>query len=122
MTLQNCNGTAPESDSAVSSDEVTQSSFTATPSDGSINGVRHRSASDSGRKTSTPSAGHRRKGSDPNEVYDSLVSESSRTARLRDGIAKMMPKRSGNLNLEERKQNAHERLNRQFSLSDMHEG
>ena len=113
-----------DADSAISTDEVTQSSFTATPSDGSA-GVRRRSASDSVQKTSTPLDEPRRKTSvpsDPNEVYDSLVSESSRARRLRDGIAKMMPKRSGNLNLEERKLNAHQRLNRQFSLSDMHQG
>ena len=67
-----------------------------------------------------------RKGSAPladtSDMYDSLVSDSSRAARLRDGIAKMLPKRTGNLNLEERKQNAEQRLNRQFSVSDLHEG
>ena len=99
----------------------------ATPSDGSISGgVRRRSASDACRPgAAAEAAAARRKASGPadaGDVYDSLVSESSRTAWLRDGIAKMMPKRSGNLNLKERKENAHGRLNRQFSLSDMHEG
>ncbi|XP_043228054.1 uncharacterized protein LOC122384578 [Amphibalanus amphitrite] len=115
---QKCNGSAGDADdSAISSGDVT----TATPSDGSRG--HRRSASDALLQSSThPDGTPRRKASDPNDVYDSLVSNCSRASRLRDGIAKMLPKRSGNLNLEERKQNAQQRLNRQFSLSDLHQG
>ncbi|KAF0295163.1 Chloride channel protein 2 [Amphibalanus amphitrite] len=115
---QKCNGSAGEADdSAISSGDVT----TATPSDGSRG--HRRSASDALLQSSThPDGTPGRKASDPNDVYDSLVSNCSRASRLRDGIAKMLPKRSGNLNLEERKQNAQQRLNRQFSLSDLHQG
>ncbi|XP_037088965.1 uncharacterized protein LOC119109449 [Pollicipes pollicipes] len=101
------NGVSLDGDSGASSDEPTTNSLAVSPP----------GSSTERRRSSTP-----RKGSTTSDVYDSLVSNSSRAGRLRDGIAKMMPKRSGNLDLEERKQSADQRLNRQFSLSDMHQG
>jgi len=103
----------PDTDSGASSDAPTTDSVTTSPLGVSTSGGRgrRRSLPDASTGTVTDS-----------EVYSSLVSESSRTTRLRDGLAKVIRRRAATMDFEARKQNAEQRLQRQFSISDLHQG